>query len=196
MSNEITVRINGSLKELYNILENKGFKLIDKYNLEDIYYIPQYINVHRQSIKEILKKYILIRKVIQFIPNDFEKSYNVFKLTLKNKDIASDGTIINQSKSECEIKNIDEGKEFLKGLGYKELMTIKEKAVVYCKDGLKLVIKNVEDSDNLIELETVENNIELDTIDKLKEKINKLQIPINTEDYFVKKAEMKLKRIL
>lgn len=196
MSNEITVRINCSLKEMYSILENKGFKVIDKYNLEDIYYIPKYINVNKQSIKEILKKCILIRNVIQFIPNDFEKSYNIFKLTIKNKDIASDGTIINQTKRECEIKNVDAGKEFLKGLGYKELMTIKEKAVVHCKDGLKLVIKNVEDSENLIEIETVENNIELDTIDKLKEKINKLQIPIDTEDYFVKKAEIKLKRIL
>ncbi len=196
MTNEITVRIDCSLKEMYNILENKGFVLIDKYNLEDIYYIPKNVDVNKQSIKKILEKYILIRKVIQFLPDDFIKSYNVVKLTLKNKKIASDGTIVSQSKSDCEIKDINEGKNFLKELGYKELMTIKEEAVVYCKDGLKLVIKNVENSDNLIEVETVEDNIELDTIDKLKEKINKLQIPINTDDYFVKKAEIKIKKIL
>lgn len=196
MINEITVRINCSLKELFNILKNKGFVLIDKYNLDDIYYIPEDINEKKQSIKEILKKYILIRKVIQFIPDDFIKSYSVLKLTLKKKNIASDGTIISQSKKECEIKNIKEGKEFIKALGYKELMAIKEKAVVYCKDELKLVIKNVENSDFLIEIETVEDNPELNTIDKLKEKIKKLQIPVNRDDYFVKKAEIKLKKIL
>lgn len=196
MSNEITVRIACSLKEIYSILENKGFVLIDKYNLEDIYYLPKNVDVKKQNIEKILKKYILIRKVIQFIPDDFIESYNVIKLTLKNKNIASDGTIISQDKSECEIKDINEGKNFIKALGYKELMTINEKAVVYCKDELKLVIKSVKDIDNLIELETVEDNIELDTIDKLKEKINKLQIPINTDDYFVKKAELKLKKIL
>lgn len=197
MSNEeITVKINCSLKEMYNILKNKGFRLIDKYNLEDIFYISKNIEAKKQNIDKILKRYILIRKVIQFIPNDFQKSYNVFKLTLKNKNIASDGTIISQNKSECEIKSVDQGKEFLKSLGYKELMTIREKAVVYFKDGLKLVIKDVENCGNLIEVETDKNNIELNTIDKLKEKINNLQIPINTSNYFVKKAEIKLKKIL
>lgn len=195
MSNEITVRINCSLKKMYNILKNKGFVLTDKYNLEDIYYIPQDMNVAKQNIDKILKKYILIRKVVQFIPDDFIKSYSVIKLTLKNKNIASDGTIISQSKSDCEIKEINQGKDFLSELGYKELMTIDEKTLVYSRGDLKLAIKNVE-GDNLIELETVEDNIELNTIDKLKEKINKLQIPINTDNYFVKKAEIKLKKIL
>lgn len=196
MDNEITVKVTCSLKELYNILENKGFLLIDKYNLEDTYYISKDIDLNKQNIKKILEKCILIRKVVQFIPNDFIKNYSAVKLTLKSKNIADDGTITEQSKSECQIKNADEGKKFLEALGYKELMTIKEKATVYCKDELKLVIKNVEDSDILIELETAEDNIELNTIDKLKEKINNLQIPINTDDYFVKKAEIKLKKIL
>ena len=36
----------------------------------------------------------------------------------------------------------------------------------------------------------------MEKILKLKEKINDLQIPINTNDYFVKKAEIELKKIL
>ena len=44
--------------------------------------------------------------------------------------------------------------------------------------------------------ETVENNPKLDTTEKLKVMINELQIPIYTNDYFVKKAEIELKRIL
>lgn len=196
MGNEITVRINCSLQEIYNILDNKGFSIIDKYNLEDIYFIKNDIDVNKQSVREILNKYILIRKVTQFIPGDFVKNYNVLYLTLKSKNIASDGTIISQDKRDCQINNIEQGKEFIKALGYKNLMTIKERAIVYGKGNLKLAIKDIENSEKLIEMETIDNNPELDTIEKLKEKINKLQIPINTNDYFVKKAEIELKKIL
>ena len=54
----------------------------------------------------------------------------------------------------------------------------------------------LKNSNFLIEKETVEDNPKLNTIDKLKEKISKLQIPINMDDYFVKKAEIKLNKIL
>lgn len=196
MSNEITVRISCSIQEMYDILESKGFSIVDKYFLEDMYYIQNDIDIKKQPIREILKKYILIRNITQFIPDDFVNSYNLIKLTFKDKKIESDGTIISQNKKDCQIQNIEQGKEFIEALGYTELMTIKEKAVVYGKGELKLAIKEIEDSDNLIEIETVEGNPELDTTEKLKEKINELQIPINTNDYFVKKAEIKLKKII
>lgn len=196
MCNEITVRINCSLQEIYNILENKGFSIIDKYNLEDIYFIKNDIDLNKQSIRDILNKYILIREVTQFIPDDFIKSYTVLELTLKSKNIASDGIIISQDKKDCQIQDIKQGKEFIEALGYKKLMTIKERAIVYGKGKLKLAIKDIENSENLIEMETIDNDPELDTIEKLKEKINDLQIPINTNDYFVKKAEIELKKIL
>lgn len=196
MGNEITVKISCSLQEMYNILESKGFSMIDKYNLEDIYYINKDIDIKKQSIRDILKKYILIRKVTQFIPDDFIKSYTVLELTLKSKNIASDGIIISQDKIDCQIQDIKQGKEFIEALGYKNLMTIKERAIVYGKGKLKLAIKDIENSEKLIEIETIDNDPEFDTTEKLKEKINDLKIPINTNDYFVKKAEIELKKIL
>lgn len=196
MSNEITVRITCSIQEMYKILENKGFSIVDKYNLDDTYYIKYDVDIKKQSIREILNKYVLIRNITQFIPNDFINSYNLSLLTFKTKKISPDGTIIYQDKRDCQIQNIEDGKAFIKALDYKELITIKEKAIVYEKDELRLAIKNIENSDNLIEVETIESNPKFDTIDKLKEKINELQIPINTDDYFVKKAEIELKKII
>lgn len=196
MSNEITVSINCSLQEIYNLLENKGFSIVDKYNMEDIYYIQKDIDIKKQPIEKILNKYVLIRKVIQFIPDNFVDSYNVNKLIFKSKEIASDGTIIRQDKKDCIIKYIYEGIEFIEALGYKELMTIKEKAIVYGKDDLQLVIKDVENSENLIEIETKEDNKKLDTIDKLKNIVRELQIPIKANNYFVKKAEIELKKLI
>lgn len=196
MSNEITVSINCSLQEIYNLLENKGFSIVDKYNMEDIYYIQKDIDIKKQAIEEILKNYVLIRKVTQFISDNFVDSYNVNKLIFKSKEIASDGSIIRQDKKDCIIKYIYEGIEFIEALGYKELMTIKEKAIVYRKDDLQLVIKDVENSENLIEIETKENNEKLDTIDKLKNIVRELQIPIKANNYFVKKAEIELKKLI
>ena len=37
MSNEITVRITCTLQEMCNILKNKGFSIVDKYNLVEKY---------------------------------------------------------------------------------------------------------------------------------------------------------------
>ena len=196
MSNEITVSINCSLQEIYNLLENKEFSIVDKYNMEDIYYIQKDIDIKKQAMEQILKNYVLIRKVTQFIPDNFVDSYNVDKLIFKSKEIASDGSIIRQDKKDCIIKYIYEGIEFIEALGYKELMTIKEKAIVYRKDDLQLVIKDVENSENLIEIETKENNEKLDTIDKLKNIVRELQIPIKANNYFVKKAEIELKKLI
>ena len=196
MSNEITVSINCSIQEIYNRLGNKEFSIVDKYNMEDIYYIQKDIDIKKQAIEEILKNYVLIRKVTQFISDNFVDSYNVNKLIFKSKEIASDGSIIRQDKKDCIIKYIYEGIEFIKALGYKELMTIKEKAIVYGKDDLQLVIKDVENSENLIEIETKENNKKLDTIDKLKNIVRELQIPIKANNYFVKKAEIELKKLI
>lgn len=196
MSNEITVRITCSLQEIYNILKNKGFSIVDKYNLEDTYYVLNNIDIRKQPIRKILKKYVLIRSIIQFVSDDFIDSYNLFTMTFKNKNIALDGTIISQDKKDCQIQNMEQGKAFIESLGYKEIMTIKENAIVYGKGELKLVIKDVVNGDNLIEIETIEDNSELDTTDKLKAIINELQIPIDTNDYFVKKAEIELKKII
>ncbi len=196
MSNEITVRITCSLQEIYNILKDKGFSIVDKYNLEDTYYVLNNIDISKQPIREILKKYVLIRNITQFVPEDFINSYNLFTMTFKNKNIALDGTIISQNKKDCQIQNMEQGKGFIESLGYKEIMTIKENAIVYGKGKLKLAIKDVANGDNLIEIETIEDNPELDTTDKLKAIINELQIPIDTNDYFVKKAEIELKKII
>lgn len=98
-----------------------------------------------------------------------------------------------QDKADCEIVNVEEGKNFLEVIGYKAIMNIKENDIVYGKDGLNLAIKDIENGEKLIE---VECSKELDTVEKLKQKINELQIPIETNNYFVKKAEIELEKIL
>ena len=72
-------------------------------------------------------------------------------------------------------------------------MNIKEGDIIYEKDGFELAIKNINNCDKLIEIEETE---ELNTIEKLIQKVNEIGIPIYTDNYFVKKAEIELDKIL
>lgn len=74
-------------------------------------------------------------------------------------------------------------------------MKIKEDDIVYEKDGFELAIKDIKEGDNLIEIET-EDNEQLDTIEKLIKKLNNIKIPIYEDNYFVKKVEIELNKIL
>lgn len=196
MKNEITVKAECSVKDLINILDKKDFSYIDKFFVDDTYYIHKDIDISELTANEILNKCILIRNIRQFKPKDFIDSYNVYKITYKYKNIALNGDIISQKKYDCEIKDLKQGQNLLKALGYKKLLDIKEKNIVYSKDGLNLEIKEIKDGDTLIEIETIENNEKFNTIDKLKQEIIKLDIPIDKSNYFYKKAEIKLKKIL
>ncbi len=191
MSNEITVKLKCSIEEMYNILENKGFEIVDKFSLDDTYFVSKEIDINKMLPREILKHCILIREITQYMPE-----LRIIKMTYKNKNIAPNGDIINQENVNCSIMSVEEGKKFLNVIGYNKIMNIKENDIVYEKDGFQIAVKDVKNGENLIEAETVNDNPELDTIEKLKKKINELQIPIDTNDYFVKKAEIELKKIL
>lgn len=72
-------------------------------------------------------------------------------------------------------------------------MNIKEDDTLYKRDNIELAIKFIKNSNTLIEIETDEN---YRTIDELKQIIKEINIPIEKDVYFVKKAEDELNRIL
>lgn len=191
MSNEITVRLKCSKEDIYKLLEQKKFNIVDNFTLDDTYFIPKDLNIKYMNCREILSKAVLVRVI-----TDLRSKTKSTKLTFKSKQIDDKGDILKQSKVECDILNAETGKSFLEAIGYKELMNIKENDIAYGKDGLQMAIKDIENGELLMEVETVDENSELDTIEKIKQKISKLQIPIDTNDYFVKKAEIELNKIL
>ena len=74
-------------------------------------------------------------------------------------------------------------------------MNIKENDIIYYKNNFELALKFVKNGDLLIEIET-EENTEWDTIDKIKKIIDELDLPIEKNNYFIKKAENELNKIL
>ena len=194
MNNEITVKLKCSIKEIIKILEEKRFKQVNEYLLTDTYYVPKDIEINVSSIRQILSQSIIIR--------EFEKkAKNVItisnpRITIKKKDIIQNGEIVNQEKIECEIMNAEDGKNFLQAIGYKQLMTIKEKGTIFQNGELEIQVKDIIKGDKLIEIELKENNEKLNTIEKVKKELNKLDLPVDYTDYFVKKAEIELEKLL
>ena len=182
--NEITVKIKGNLENLYKILEEKGLKIINKFSVDDTYFVPETLNLEQMKTREILSKAILVRK---FVGKRITQ-----KITFKIKKFDENGNILSQESVNCDVLEIEDAKRLLKAIGYREIMNIKEDKE-YEKDGFQLIVKDIKNGDNLIEVET---NNSYNTIEKLIQEINELEIPIYKDNYFVKKAEIELDKLL
>ena len=190
-SNEITVKVTCELPEFYALLESKGFSPSDRFTLDDFYFIPNALNIKDITAREILSKSVLVREI-----RDPVKKRITRRLTYKTKEFNSSGEILHQTAVNCEILNTENAKKLLSALGYRELMRIVEDDIVYEKNGFELAVKDIHGGDKLIEIETEPDNSDLDTIEKLKQKLLSLHLPIDQSDFFVKKAEAALNKIL
>ena len=184
--NEITIRILCSKEELIKHLEEKGLKKGRKFRLNDHYLIPKTLKLEELTIREILSKAVIIRN----IENDGKI---VNKITCKKKNINEKGEIVSQAATSCEVMDYTEGIRLFEELGYYEIMNIIEDDIIYYNDNIEIAIKDVYNGDLLIETET-NNNIT--TIEELKEIIESLEIPFEKDNYFVKKAEERLGKVL
>lgn len=187
-NNEITVKIKCTYEKLEIMLKKQCFKELDKYSTTDIFLIPNEIDIKKETSREILKRAILLREF-----NGITTNRNNKKITFKKKDINDKGEILSQSSIKCSIDSIEDAKELFENIGYKEIMKIDELHTSYERDGLKLIVKkNISTNVILIEIET---NEKYQTIEQLKLEINKIDIPFDTSNYFVKKAEVELDKI-
>lgn len=184
--NEITIRILCSKEELIKHLEEKGLKKGRRFRLDDHYLIPKTLKIEELTVREILSKAVIIRN----IENDGKI---VNKITFKKKNINEKGEIVSQAATSCEVMDYTEGIRLFEELGYYEIMNIIEDDIIYYNDKIELAIKDIYNGDLLIETET-NNNIT--TIEELKEIIESLEIPFEKDNYFVKKAEERLGKVL
>lgn len=184
--NEITIRILCLKEELIKHLEEKGLKKGRKFRLDDHYLIPKMLKIEELTVREILSKAVIIRN----IDNDGKK---VNKITFKKKNINEKGEIVSQTATSCEVIDYTEGIKLFEELEYYEIMNIIEDDIIYYNDKIELAIKDIENGDLLIETETNKN---ITTIEELKKIIEKLEIPFEKDNYFVKKAEERLRGIL
>ena len=183
LENEITVEILETKENVINSISNNGFKLLNEYNINDIYLVKKEFE-NCQTYNELLNNSILIR--------DISEKPNPRKLiTYKQKQIDNNGNIINQINADVEINNIDDAYNMLKLIGYIDLMKISDHISVYKKDnGDEFALQFV---NNRIYIE-IEEKCEhtgkrYQSLDYMKSIIKDLNLPIKDENYYAKKAE-------
>ena len=183
--NEITVEVTISLAELISLLESKGFKLKEEYDLNDIYLINKKDKVDDYLL--MLNKCVLIRHIIE------EKKENKM-LTYKYKEYNANKEIIKQGKVKVKIDDIDNSKLLFEKLGFEELIRINDHMLVYATDKDELVIQNVNGKHIYIEIEDECHYADrfYNSIEEMKTVIKDNSIPIKDNNFFVKKAEIEL----
>ena len=87
------MKVNCGISELCKILEDKGFKVVDKFTMNDIFMIPNTLKskIKELASREILKDAILIRD----IENQFKEN-STKKITFKKKEFNKSGDILSQ----------------------------------------------------------------------------------------------------
>ena len=187
-ANEITVKVKCELDELYKTLKETGFEIVDRFNLDDTFFIQNDLELESMTTREILSKAVLVRQVTA-------DNRLVKLITFKKKEFDEKGNILNQQNIECNILDTEEAKRLLIAMGYKEIMRIVENDLVFKKDDAQFAVKDVVGGDNLIEMELGFNE-SFDTLTQIEEKLKELDLPVYTDNFFVKKAEIELNKML
>ena len=178
--NEITVQVTCNYEELHNLLIKQGFKIIEKYKVIDEYLISKDYDLKNKNSLDILKECVIVR----YIENTLKE------LLYKYKEYSNNGDIIKQAKVSCKVNDIKEASNFMKTIGYKELIHIQNNSVVYTNDKIEFAVQLVNDKYIFIELEDKSEylNKTYSSIEEMKEEINLYNLPIVKDKYFAKKA--------
>jgi len=187
MDNEITVLVSCSYEELHNELLSNNFEIKEQFEMHDDYMLDKSVDVSKMDKREILSRCILVRNVV-----------NLWKgLVYKNKIYAENGDIIEQSKIECPIEDIDAAIKFIEAINYKKLFHIYNKSIVYSNGKTEFIVQIVDDY-IFIEMEQQSHGLNktYDSIEEMKIELDSYNLPYYKNDYFVKKAEIMLDKII
>ena len=185
---EITVLVTVDYETLNKKLLESNFSIKEKYQLNDIYMIPENLKLSKLQPLDILQKCVIIREVI-----GIEK-----ELLYKYKKYKSNGDIIEQGKIKCSIKDVGEALEFMKVLKYKSLFNIFDQCIVYSDNNIEITVQIVNNTYIFIEMEDHSKFIskQYENVEEMIKELEKYDIPYEKDNYFVKKAEIMLKNIL
>lgn len=178
--NEITVQVTCNYEELHSLLIKQGFKIIEKYTIIDEYLISKDYDLKNKNSLDILKECVIVR----YIENTLKE------LLYKYKEYSNNGDIIKQAKVSCKVNDIKEASNFMKTIGYKELIHIQNNSVVYTNDKIEFAVQLVNDKYIFIELEERSEHVKtvFSNIEDMKKVIDSLNIPMVKKNYFAKKA--------
>lgn len=186
---EICVKALVPFKEIINDMLEKGFHVQEEFQLNDIYMVQNDKEISLKEADRLLSNYVLVRETVG----------KRIMLTLKNKEINSKGEIVKQSSVKCQITNIDDGYKFMKELGYKKLLEIRDHNILLSNGKNEIYVQDVEGLGTYIEME--QKNLLLDNnngnnIEEMINTLNSYNLKIDKSNYFAKKSYDMLKKVI
>lgn len=185
---EITVQVFEGKKDIFAKLEDLGFEIVEKYQLNDWYYI-KVDDIKNMSYKDLLRHSILARQVI----SDEVKS----QICYKNKEYDNFGNVICEHKIRTKIDDLDNAREIFKRAGLNNYCTVVNHSTVFKKGDICFALQDVEGLGIFIEYEeddTMPKNLSNEEkMQYMFEIVNNLGLKIGDEKS-CKKVEMILNK--
>ena len=186
---EICVKALVPFKEIINDMLEKGFHVQEEFQLNDIYMVSKDKEISLNEADKLLSNYVLVRETVG----------KRIMLTLKNKEINSKGEIVKQSSIKCQITNVDDGYKFMKELGYKKMLEIKDHNILLSNGKNEIYVQDVEGLGAYVEME--QKNLLLDnnngnSIEEMINTLNSYNLKIDKSNYFAKKSYDMLKIVI
>lgn len=186
---EICVKSSVPFKEIIDDMLEKGFHVQEEFQLNDIYMVPKDKEISLKEADKLLSNYVLVRETVG----------KRIILTLKNKEINSKGEIVKQSSIKCQITNVDDGYKFMKELGYKKMLEIKDHNILLSNGKNEIYVQDVEGLGAYVEME--QKNLLLtnnngDNIEEMINTLNSYDLKIDKSNYFAKKSYDMLEKVI
>lgn len=186
---EICVKSLVPFNELLDKMLKLGFHVQEDFQLNDIYMIENDQEITMKDTDLLLSNYILVRETVG----------KRVMLVIKNKKINTKGEIVKQTSTKCLIHKVEDGYKFMKSLGYKKMIEIKDHNVLLSNGQNEIYLQDVEDLGVYVEMEQA--NLMLDnnngnSLEEMIDIINNYHLPIDKTNYFAKKAYDMLKKVI
>lgn len=175
---EITCEVFEELSIIVKSLEDKGFKYIEEFTLDDIYMKNDKTNEFAPKNGKITDT-LIIRYV-----NENDK-----KIVCKRRNYNNKGFEISTEKSVLKIESIEEAEKHLNILGYTRFLNMVDKNYMYENSEFTAYIQEIKDLGIFLELEAKKDkNIE-QNIEKMIEFVKTLNLKIGTK-FDIRKADL------
>ena len=165
---EITCEVFEEIPTIIKSLEDKGFKYVEEFTLDDIY-------MKNDKITDTL--------IIRYV-NEEDK-----KIVCKRRNHNNKGFEISTEKSVLKVVNIEDAEKHLNILGYTRYLNMIDKNYMYENDEYIAYIQEITDLGTFIEIEAKEVENAEQSVEKLIEYVKSLNLKIGTK-FDIRKADL------
>ena len=175
---EITCEVFEEISTIAKSLEDKGFKYVEEFTLDDMYMKNDKTNEFASTNGKITDT-LIIRYV-----NEDDK-----KIVCKRRNYNSSGFEVSTEKSVLKVINIEDAEKHLNILGYTRFLNMIDKNYMYEDNEFIAYIQDVQDLGIFIELEAKKIENAEQNVEQLIEFVKTLNLKIGTK-FDIRKADL------